>query len=290
MNDYVALESEAKELRTKIDEFNTKIYEAIEKRNELNAQFSSLIQEGRENKSKRDEINAHIVSFKESKSGELSEIKELNKNIPDAKKKRDELFAKHEKKKEPFIKNPSEIKAEIKKLEQKIEHSVISIKEENKIIDRIRVLKREFKKVEDLYEANNTLNTLVSERNKLRKQLSSYNKEMRTKSAESQKHHERMTECFRRADDVKKDADHYHAEFVKLKEEIDEFYKRWREINEKRKELGIVFREEKIKRQVERIKKRDEEFEKKADSLFEEFKKGKKLTLEDLKILQETSK
>ena len=105
-------------------------------------------------------------------------------------------------------------------------------------------------------------------------------------SDESTKYHERMIYYFNTSEDVKKEADILHKNYLEKKKQVDELYDKIREFRAKVKGLEINSRKSEKQIKEKKIKEKKLELSKKSEGILEKFKNGEKLTLEELKILQ----
>jgi phosphoserine phosphatase len=132
-----AIETQIRSLRNQLDTLNSEIRELIKERNERNKKHSEFIKEGKENKDKRDEINAQVKKEIELRREKLAEIRKLNTELSTLKTQRDEFYSEVEKK-GLKVHNPIILEKEIEKMEWKLETTVLSMKNENKLVESIR--------------------------------------------------------------------------------------------------------------------------------------------------------
>ncbi len=103
---------------------------------------------------------------------------------------------------------------------------------------------------------------------------------------QSQQFHEQMIKAYQQADEVKKEADEYHQKVVELREKIREVRRQLREIERKIMEYDEKHKELIAYKLVAKMRaKRDATFEKAVEAL-EKFKRGEKLTLDEILLLQ----
>lgn len=95
-----------------------------------------------------------------------------------------------------------------------------------------------------------------------------------------------MIKTYQRADEVKKEADEYHQKVLELREKIREVRRELREVEKKILEYDQKHKELIAYKLVARMKaKRDANFEKAVQAL-EKFKRGEKLTWDEILLLQ----
>ncbi|ASI99222.1 coiled-coil protein [Thermococcus celer] len=277
-----ALEKERKEIRAKLEELDKELQIWIQKRDEKNNEVKQLRQKGHEYKAKRDEINAQIQELKKNREEINAKLDLLYQEILEYRTKRDE-YNQLRRLKMP----PAKIQERIEKLEWELQTNPnVTPEREKQIVDQIQVLATE---LEIIQQANRFHNKLVETRKKvdqLKKARRAISMEIQKLANQSQQFHEQMIKAFNEADEIKKEADEYHAKVVELREKIREVRKELREIEKKIQEYDERHKELIAYRLVARMRsKKDASFEKAVEAL-EKFKRGEKLSLDELLLLQ----
>jgi uncharacterized coiled-coil DUF342 family protein len=95
-----------------------------------------------------------------------------------------------------------------------------------------------------------------------------------------------MIYYFNSSEDIKKEADITHKNYLEKKKYVDELYDKIRELRAKIKGLEINSRKTEKQEKEKKIKEKKIELSKKSEDILEKFKNGEKLTLDELKILQ----
>ncbi len=280
------MESEIRTMREKLETLNSQIRELIGERDQRNEKFSEFIKEAKENKELRNEINSKIRDEIESKKKALERIRELNQKMGELKKQKEEIYANLEKNK-VRPRNPATLKKEIEGLEWKLETTVLPLETEKKLVESIRQKRKLLEPSQGVDTIKKEMKRIFDEKAREKESLTDYNKRIDEVREESGKYHERMLYAYKRASEIKKEADIYHKQFVARKEERDNLYKEYRELIDRKHEMTAKLKEDKIRKQVEDRRKRDELMRMKAEKIFEEFKKGKRLSTEEFRILQE---
>jgi uncharacterized coiled-coil DUF342 family protein len=277
-----ALEKERNEIRAKLDELDKELQIWIQKRDEKNNEVKQLRQRGREYKAKRDEINKQIQELKKNREEINAKLDLLYQEILEYKTKRDE-YNQLRRMKMP----PEKIQEKIEKLEWELQTNPnITPDREKQIVDQIQVLATE---LEIIQQADRFHKKLVEARKKvdqLKKARRNISLEIQKLANQSQQFHEEMIKAFNQADEVKKEADEYHAKVVELREKIKEVRKELRAIERKIQEYDERHKELIAYKLVAKMRaKQDNSFEKAVEAL-EKFKRGEKLTLDELLLLQ----
>ncbi len=277
-----ALEKERSGIRAKLDELERELQNWVQKRDEKNNEVRQLRQRAREYKQKRDEINDRIKELKKNREEINSKLDLLYQEIVEYKTKRDE-YNQLRRMKMP----PERIQERIDKLEWELQTNPnVTQEREKQIVDQIQVLATE---LEIIQQANRFHRRLLETRKKvdqLKKARRGINLEIQRLANQSQQFHEQMIKSFNQADDVKKEADEYHAKVLEIRDKIREVRKELREVERKITEYDEKHKELIAYRLVARMHARqDSSFEKAVEAL-EKFKRGEKLSLDELLLLQ----
>lgn len=276
-----ALEKEKREIQAKLDELQKELDSWIKKRDEKNNEVKALREKARELKAKRDEVNARIQELKKNKEEINAQLDLLYQEILEYRTKRDEY------KQLRRLNMPKEqIEKKIEKIEWELQTRPATPERERQLVDQIQVLATE---LEILQQADRFHQKFVETRKKienLKKARNAINLEIKQLANQSQQYHEGMIEHFEKAKEVKKEADEYHAKVVELREKVREARKALREIERKIREYDDRHKELIAYRMVARMRsKKDSNFEKAVEAL-EKFKRGEKLTMDELLLLQ----
>lgn len=280
------MENQIRTLRNGLETLNSGINSLIKERDQYNEKFSEFIKEAQENKRQRDEINERISEDVELRKEALVEIRKLNKRLSALKQKGESIYQSLEKN-SLELRNPGAIQKEMEELEWKLETSVLSLERENKLVESIRQKKKLLEPCQIIEDIRKEMKGIFREKDGIKQKLNEYSKRINGVQEESKKFHERMLYAYKRANEIKTEADSYHQQFIKKKEERDKVYKDYKEILDRKNEITNKIREDKIKKQVEAIKQRDKLMKNKAEKIYEDFKKGKRLNTEEFRILQE---
>jgi len=277
-----ALEKERNEIRAKLDELDKELQIWVQKRDEKNNEVKGLRQKGREYKAKRDEINKQIQELKKNREEINAKLDLLYQEILEYKTKRDEYNQLRRMKM-----SPEKIQERIEKLEWELQTNPnITPDREKQIVDQIQVLATE---LEIIQQADRFHKKLVESRKKvdqLKKARRAISMEIQKLANQSQQFHEEMIKAFNQADEVKKEADEYHAKVVELRDKVREVRKELRDIERKIREYDEKHKELIAYKLAARIhSKKDTSFEKAVEAL-EKFKRGEKLSLDELLLLQ----
>jgi phosphoserine phosphatase len=253
------------------------------KLNELTQERDKLNEEARTFKHLRDDLNSSIKDNLDKALKYRNERDQVNKEVKKYKKLRDE--ANQELKKMEWSSGRRDIQRiqdEIKKLDKTIETQVLDIRKENELVKQVTDLQKKLQTMEEDEETR-------AEAIKLKELSESYHARVVELSDQAQETHEQMIKYFERIDGIRVKADEAHAEFMKIRENASQKHEEvknvLKEIKAKNKALDKVkakkrYREDEITHN-ENIKEKE-----RAQEIYRKFRGGKKLSTEELLLLQ----
>jgi uncharacterized coiled-coil DUF342 family protein len=282
------LKTSHQELKDKIDTLKTEIEESIKKRDENNKQFKELLAQLKEAKEKRDEANKEVAAYKERRDEKRKELSKLKDELKSIKK---ELTDEN-----GSSPNPFKLQKRIDEMEWKLETSVLSLKEENKLITHIADMRKDLESTKLSKETRDQIKNLREQISELRKDIDAEHEKVVEFSQESAKYHERVTYYSQRASETKKVADKAHQDFLAKKSALNNTYAELRKIRDQMNRHRDKIGEKKAEGQVRRAKEKEKENKKMMDEinvqakdLYDRFISGEKLSTEEVRILQESN-
>ena len=256
------LEKDLKVLTRDRDALNAEAKNHKQVRDDLNASIKEILDKALDYRKQRDEINKEVKKYKKLRDETNQELKKLEWSSG----RRDIM----------------KIQDEIKKLDKTIETKVLDIRKENELVNKVTDLQ---KKLQTMQEDENTKKESIE----LRERSESYHSKVVELSDQAQETHEQMLTYFKKIDDIRAKADEAHAEFINTREKAsakhDEVKTVLKEIRGKNKSLDKAKAKERHKEDMIIEKKNIQEKEK-AEEIFRKFKEGKKLTTDELLLLQ----
>jgi len=274
--------AEAEKHRHHRDRLNEQTKEWVRKRDDLNAQARELIDQANAHKAKRNQLNQEVREIKIQRDIWNKKVNETAEAL--ARKKRDK-----EPRKGPPIRM---LKKRLKELELQQQTSSLSLTKEKELIDQIRALSTEIKGLEKELESDEEVKTLMAEANEARDKAEFFHSKVEELAVQSQKEHDMMMEIYDKSDAVRKEADKAQENFIKCKVQADEEHQKHiemiKQVHDYDKMLsGLRHRdtapaaEEGAPAPREVKTERDE-----AKDIYERFKRGEKLSTEDIMLLQ----
>jgi uncharacterized coiled-coil DUF342 family protein len=270
------LSSVFKELRIN----RTDIGEFKEKRNTLNQQVKERVAKAQEFRNKRDEINKLIGEYKESRSVVNAKTQELFSGIAKLKEKRDEY--------NHFSRGSVEVlsKAYGAELEALL-NKELPLGVEIKIFQKLEELGKRLEAAEKANEIHASIQQSYMNSKGIHNKGDEIHEKIKILSEESQTCHIEMLENFNAADEIRKEANMYHAQLTdkvtninSIKVKIDPLKL---SIDNSRKELSLCL--ERLK-EIQ-LKKDENTVTQKHSNAREKLQKNARMSLEDLKLLIE---
>jgi len=266
-------------LKKKLNKVNKEKEDWFSKKSDIGSDIKEKITTVKQLKRKRNELTNKVRDLKKERNELNTKISENIKKITTIKQNSAPSHGKDRKM------SPGRLKREIEKLEQKIEISPMSFQAEQKVMKQIKAMKKELVAMGGGSESGD-LKTLSKDTDKLKKQANKLHKELQDTAKESQKLHEKLITLSKEIDDEKKgEEDSYQKffdqkkEFSNLNNQLKDKLKKVQEIKSKLDENKVELTEEKAKSEAKTLKQKAKEVE-------EKISKKKKLTTEDLLIMQ----
>lgn len=264
------LQKRANELRKKRDELHKKAKELAEERDELNARIRELRVKIKEHKTKRDELNKRVKSAKEKRS-------QLNRAYRRARKKLREL---ERRKLADLGVNIDRLKRELRRLEHEQMTQPMSPQREKEVIERISKLHAQIREYEQRIASDVRLKKAFEEMRMIKEKAEKQHAEVEELAEKAQREHEEMVKLIKECDAISRKVDEIQEKIVFTKIDADNLHKEF---------IECVDRIHELDRQISVMKrtgKGKEKLQKEAMEIFERFKRGEKLSTEDILLLQ----
>jgi phosphoserine phosphatase len=244
------------------EQFNQKAKKHREIRDELNNSLKENLNVAIEFRDKRNKINEEVEKNKKLRDKANEELKKMEWSSG----RRDRM----------------KIENEIKKIDKIIETRVLDIKKENKLVKDANDLRKKLMEIQEDEGVH-------EEAQKLKETSESYHAKVVELSEQAQENHESMLEYFRKTDEIRTNADEAHQKFLEYKNSAsakhEDFKSVLGEIHKVNKQLGGMRSKRKdIENRASR--KKDREEKEKAEEIYRRFKEGKKVSTEDIMLLQ----
>lgn len=281
------LNSEAEGHRKKRDKLNQETKQFAEKRDQLNAQVKKLLQEANRFKEKRDELNGKVRAEKGVRET-------LTKAYNDLKAELDKVRKAHAPTTDEI--SVSRLRKELHALEFKQMTSVLEADKERDLVEKISQIKKQIESKEKELEGSEDVRELLASVKDSKAKMDECHKRVNEYADLAQKEHDAMIERFSSSDKLRREADRAQEEFVESKMKADEEHRRHIDM------IHLVHDFDKIAqslRNIKRVQGRKStpgsgkaptptapSGKMEAERIFEKFKRGEKLSTEDLMVLQ----
>lgn len=284
MNELNSLKSEVKDLRIKLNNLDRKKEDLFREKRKIGSDIYSRIKNAQDNKHKRDSLTGVVKNTKLTKEEMESRVNVLDAEITKLKEEKRKMLEKL------GVGDPMMLKRSIKALEFKIETEGLTFEKEKEMMKVLSKMKKQFEGTKSINDVSRQLDNKFAEIRDLRQQLDMTKKIVQHSAKESQKHHVELIESSKEIDELKnKEADFedkigaIKAEMHSITEDLDKRNVKMDELRKTLHENNVQLKEDVDKANQEILRHKDEEVQ-------EKLKKGKKLTTEDLLILQRTFK
>jgi len=276
------LNEQAHRLRSERDRLNDDTKRHAVRRDELNAQVRGLVERANAHKAKRDASNQKVREAKAHRD-------ELNRA---AHTKMEALSTLRRERGGPGADGASvpRLRQEIKHLEYQQQTTVLTPKKEKQLIDLIGAKLKELKEREASLSESADLKLAYDEMKAAKAAAEEAHQAVTHLAVDAQAEHDAMIALFGAADGLRKLADAAQAEFVRHKVEADKVHRAY---------IDAVTSIRDLERVVNGLRGRDEREGQRdrqgaptqaqraeAEDIFEKFRKGEKLSTEDLIALQ----
>jgi uncharacterized coiled-coil DUF342 family protein len=266
----------AEDHRRKRDKYNMDTKHWAESRTELNEKAKNCLIDANEHKKSRDEINKDVQEAKKERDKLNKEYNRLAEKVNKIKKSRMP--------KDGISLN--KLKREKKKLEFKQMTSVLSADKERELIDALGQIEEQIKKRESELEMNKEIKTAIQDAMKAKDRAELVHKTVNELAENAQNEHDQMVGLYKEANKCRKEADNSQDKFIQTKEVADQEHNNHiyyiRQVHDYDKILAA------IKRKYRKAKKEKKESitKQQAEDIYDQFKRGEKLSTEDLMVLQ----
>jgi phosphoserine phosphatase len=256
------LEKKLKVLTKERDDLNKNAREFKKVRDELNASIKENLDKALKYRDERDKINQEVRKYKKLRDETNQELKKMEY----ASGRRDIL----------------KIQGEIDKVEKTIETKVLDMRKENELVKKVQDLSKTLSEMKEDEKVQ-------TEAAALKEVSEAHHAQVVEFSDKAQETHESMLEYFKNIDEVRAKADLAHNKFIETRETASAKHEEVKavlnEIRRKNKGLDKVKAKER-NMESDKTKKKNMAEKEIARDIFEKFKEGKKLSTEELRLLQ----
>ena len=276
VNDKDNLQEKANDLKEKRNQLHKKSKQLADERDTLNSSIRDIRNKISDHKRKRDELNERVKHAKEQRNI-------LNKSFTEVKKKIDDLERKRSSTTGANLKN---LKKQLRILENEQMTQIMSPKKERKLIEVISGLHSKIKEQEDKLNKDPKLKKALEEEKIIRQKAEKQHDSVEKLATRAQEEHENMIQLIKQLENTTKRVNEIQELIVMTKIEADTVHKEFIECVDT---IHNLEREISATQEIKRKTKKAEEAtiaQREASEIFEKFKRGEKLSTEDLMTLQ----
>jgi len=273
---------EISDLKQRLNQLNSTKEEWFSKKEEYRKQISVLIGDVKSSKEERDKFTSTVKLTKKERDALNESIKIKTKQLTDLKLERDKV-----KQKNKIDISPSRVREEIRGIEHKIETEVISFDKEKKLMEMIKKKKKQLMESGAISDVWDKIKTLNKEIRDLHRKARSSHRVVQDLAKDSQNKHEHMIHRSTEIQELRKKEEEAFKKFVELKKEFTEQNNL---LKEKLKDIGDIggkLGEDSAEQRKERDIQTKKTIESKKQEVEEKLKTRKKLTTEDILIMQQ---
>jgi uncharacterized coiled-coil DUF342 family protein len=284
MSELNALKSELKEYRIKLNGLDRKKEEVFREKRKISSDVYSRIKEAQGYKEKRNNLTDVVKNTKLSKEELEARIKTLDEEIHKLKEEKTKILTKL------GVENPAFLKRNIKALEFKIETEGLTFEKEKELMKVLSKMKKQYENSRSVEDIEKKLDSHFRELRDLKEQAEMTRKIVQVSAKESQKHHIELIESSKEIDELKNKEQELEDQIGKLKDEMHKLNEEMNPKMDRLEEVKKILHENNVQLKEDVNKSNSEILRQKDTEVQEKIKTGKKLTTEDLLILQRTMK
>ncbi|MEK6964315.1 MAG: hypothetical protein AABX70_07865 [Nanoarchaeota archaeon] len=300
-NNVPALLEQLKQAREEVDQLKielaklNKVKESFyQKKVTINQGITNHIQTLSKSKSNRNTLTTQVRDLKENRNKLNTQINNEVAAIKALKEEHQRLMASNTQalnteergRRGRDNKGGGNIHEQIKELEYKLETEPTSFDKEQKIVKKIKDLKKKVGVMKNVHDLSRQIREKSKEIDRLKREANEYHQKMRLMAGESQGHHEVLVGNSKEIDEMRAQEKAAHEEFMKLKTEYqtknDELKQKLDELKKIREQLDS----NNVKVQDDFKEEERKTLKEKEAEVNEKIKQRKKLTTEDLLVMQ----
>jgi len=263
-------------LRVRRDKLNAETKRWMLQRDELNARVRQSMATIEDHKHRRDELNRKVAEAKRVRDECNRRASELGDKVSALKRER-----------LPKEGSPlGVLKRDIKRMEFEQMTKVLTPQQEREVVEGISAIRAQIKEKEGLIEQDQELKEAIEQHKKAWEEAEKQHHHVMEIADEAQAEHDDMVRLFEEVIQIKEEADKAHERFIKTRRKADECHADY---------IEMIKRVRAIERQIADIQQKEKkearaamksEVEQQAAEIFERLKAGKKLSTEDILMLQ----
>lgn len=260
------------------DRLNDETRGWVDKRDRLNSEVRKLIEQATKHRMERDRLNEEVKKVKAQRDEWNRKVNELAERLTRLKRENAPKGAA----------SVGLLKKKLKAMEFQQMTSVLSPDKERELIDAMSHLQAEIREKEKLLEENEEIKAAIRDSKEAKKTAEAHHKQVEELAQKAQDEHDAMMKIYEQSDALRKEADRAQEDFIKTKLAADEEHKRHIELIRQVHDYDKIIAGIRQKQSGGRVTKDEVTVKQEAEAIYERFKKGEKLSTEDLMTLQKS--
>jgi phosphoserine phosphatase len=267
------------ELRHKRDELNAKTKDMLGQRKGLIAQVRQLREKFDAERAARDKENVKVAEAKAKRGALLDEVKKQRAEF-------EKILSLLNTMKDAVGGSYAALKQRFDELDWEYQTGVFSIKKEKEMVKEMDELERLLNRSEKLRDKQKDVRERQKKIRELYNESSIYHDLVLTHAKESEAKHKAMIDCRKKIDELSAKIKALDEDIKKNKAQADEAHGEL--LGERKKSEGESEKERRSEESQRREKEKDFEakLRKKAEQALTNFKQGKKVTMEELALME----
>jgi uncharacterized coiled-coil DUF342 family protein len=272
------LNREAEKHKRRRNILNDQTKEWVDKRDFFNAKVREIVDQASTHREARDRLNEEVRELKKERDDWNAKVNELT-----------EMVSRIKRRNLPKGRVPlGKLKKDLRSLEFRQMTSVLTPDKEKDLIEDMSRIENEVKSREKELEENEEVKSAIKELKDTKENAEALHKKVGGVADKAQLEHDKMTELYETSDGSRKEADLAQEEFIKTKMAADEEHKMHIEYIREVHDLDKIISGMRFKYRMARVRGDEKVAIREAEDIYERFKKGDKLSTEDLMTLQKS--
>ena len=269
-------QKKANDLKEKRNQLHLKSKKLADERDSLNSTVREMRNKITDHKKKRDELNERVKHAKEQRNKLNTSYSDIKRQIEVLQKERLSSLGT----------NLNELRKQLRTLENEQMTQPMSPQKEKKVIEFISGIHAKIKKQEDLLNKDPKLKKAIEEEKIIKQKAEKQHDIVEKLATRAQEEHESMIELIRQLDNLVKRVNTIQETIVMTKIEADTVHKEFITCVDNIHDLERKITATQEKKRKEKKAVEVTSAQKEANEIFERFKRGEKLSTEDLMALQ----
>lgn len=288
------IDKDVMQLTSERDKLNEKASELIKANKENIQSLKNLYEKAREARKLRDDKNKIVIGLKEKKNSNELEFKKTKTVLDELEAKLDEI---KRSRKDFDFKQYEALKKRIEGMEWKLQTEALNARQEKELSQEIKKLEKQVPKAQVIEQLLEEIRKAKHEFHAKKASLEKIRQEMHGHARESDRFHEELLKLYKKADSLKEKLGQNIDEIQEVRGEADEKHgtlktirKEHMQAMKQKREKEETLTKEELKKRLEEEREKQNELKQKiseqAKEILDSFKSGKKLSFEELQILQ----